>query len=58
MTGSVLCFLDNDVLLKLSAFGVLDESIAALLLNPDNLYVLSSAEYVFRKNHWKVILKP
>jgi hypothetical protein len=50
MDGSVICFLDNDVLLKLSAFGLLDEAIVALLLKPENLYVLSTAQHVFRKN--------
>ncbi len=50
MAGSVIGFLDNDVLLKLSAFGLLDEAIAVLLLNPENLYVLSTAQHVFRQN--------
>jgi hypothetical protein len=50
MDGSIICFFDNDVLLKLSAFGLLDEAIAALFVNPENLYVLSTAQHVFRKN--------
>jgi hypothetical protein len=50
MDGSVICFFDNDVLLKLSAFGLLDEAIAALFLNPENLYALSTARYVFGQN--------
>jgi hypothetical protein len=50
MDGSVICFFDNDVLLKLSAFGLLDEALAALFFNPENLYVLSTARYVFRQN--------
>jgi hypothetical protein len=45
---AVVCFLDNDVLLKLAGFELLDEAIAALKISPDNLYVLESARFVFR----------
>ncbi len=48
MAASVIVFLDNDILLKLSAFELLDEAIAALQVSPKNLRVLDSAEFVFR----------
>ena len=48
MAVSVICFWDNDILLKLSAFALLDEAIAALQINPEDLRVLDSAEFVFR----------
>jgi hypothetical protein len=50
MAASVICFLDNDILLKLSAFELLDEAIADLQVSPENLRVLDSAEFVFRGN--------
>jgi hypothetical protein len=46
----VICFLDNDILLKLSAVDLLDESIAALGFNPEDLRVLDTARHVFRHN--------
>jgi hypothetical protein len=46
----VICFLDNDILLKLSAVDLLDESIAALGFNPEDLRVLDTARHVFRRN--------
>ncbi len=48
MAVSVICFWDNDILLKLSAFALLDEAIAALQVSPENLRVLDSAEFVVR----------
>jgi hypothetical protein len=46
----VICFLDNDILLKLSAVDLLDESIASLGFNPEDLRVLDTARHVFRRN--------
>ncbi len=48
MSGDRICFLDNDVLLKLSAYALLDDAIVALNFDPDDLYVLESARFVFR----------
>ena len=50
MALSVICFLDNDIILKLSAFDLLDMAIAALKISPENLRVLEEAQHVFRKN--------
>lgn len=46
----VICFLDNDILLKLSAFDLLDEIIAALHIDSENLRVLDTARFVFSSN--------
>jgi hypothetical protein len=43
-----VCFLDNDVLLKLSAYALLDDVIAVMNLTADRVYVLESAKFVFR----------
>jgi hypothetical protein len=43
-----ICFLDNDVLLKLSAYALLDDAIAVMGFGAGALYVLESARFVFR----------
>ena len=50
MALSVIYFLDNDVILKLSAFDLLDATIAALKISPENLRVLNTARFVFQGN--------
>ncbi|MEE3715705.1 hypothetical protein V2H45_02975 [Tumidithrix elongata RA019] len=42
------CFLDNDVILKLSAFDLFDETLSILNLSWQQLQVVSSAQYTFR----------
>jgi hypothetical protein len=46
----VICFLDNDILLKLSAFDLLEATIEALQFQPEDLRVLDSAQFVFRRD--------
>ena len=50
MAWSVICFLDNDIILKLSAFDLLDMTIAVLKISPENLRVLDTAQHVFKRN--------
>ena len=50
MALSVIYFLDNDIILKLSAFNLLDAAIAALKISPENLRVLDTAQHVFKRN--------
>ncbi len=50
MALSVIYFLDNDIILKLSAFDLLDATIEVLKTSPENLRVLGTARYVFQKN--------
>jgi hypothetical protein len=56
MAASVICFLDNDILLKLSAFELLDEAIGVLNIRPEDFRVLDTARHVFRRNR-KVSVK-
>lgn len=42
------CFLDNDIVIKLSAFDLFDEAIAVLNLDWEQLQVISTAQYTFR----------
>jgi hypothetical protein len=42
------CFLDNDIVIKLSAFDLFDEAIAVLNLDWTQLQVISTAQYTFR----------
>jgi hypothetical protein len=44
------CFLDNDIILKLSAFNVFEEAIASLDLDWQQLRVMDTAYYVFQGN--------
>lgn len=44
------CFLDNDIILKLSAFDVFEEAIASLDLDWQQLRVMDTAYYVFQGN--------
>ena len=44
----LICFLDNDILIKLSAFGLFDEVVAILNLDWTQLQVISTAQYAFR----------
>jgi hypothetical protein len=46
----VICFLDNDILLKLLAFDVMDEALGALRIKPEDLRILDTAQYVFQKS--------
>lgn len=50
MALSVIYFLDNDIILKLSTFDLLDATIATLKVNPENLRVLDTARFVFQGN--------
>jgi hypothetical protein len=43
-----ICFLDNDILLKLTAFDVFEEAIATLDLNWQNLRILNTAIHIFK----------
>lgn len=43
------CFVDNDIVLKLSAANVFWEAISSVGLQKDSLRVLISAQHVFRK---------
>jgi hypothetical protein len=45
-----ICFLDNDVILKLVACNLFSEAISSLGLEETDLRVLTSAKSVFRKN--------
>jgi hypothetical protein len=42
------CFLDNDIVIKLSAFDLFDEAIAVLNLDWQQLQVVNTAQYTFR----------
>ncbi|MEO0458920.1 MAG: hypothetical protein AAF152_20390, partial [Cyanobacteria bacterium P01_A01_bin.114] len=42
-------FVDNDILLKLTAFGLFDDAIATLNLSPSDLRILPTARFVFRQ---------
>lgn len=42
-------FIDNDILLKLTAFQLFEEAIAVLDLSPSDLRVLPTARFVFRQ---------
>lgn len=42
----MICLADNDVILKLAAFDLLTESLAALGVTHDSVYVLSEAKHV------------
>lgn len=46
----MIYFLDNDILLKLAAFDLLNETIGALDCSRENLRVLETARFVFRSN--------
>jgi hypothetical protein len=46
---STVCFLDNDIILKLIACNLLDESVKILNLNESDLRVLPSLKYYFNK---------
>lgn len=45
---SRLCFLDNDIILKLTACELFDEAINILNIEEDNIRVLPSARYYFK----------
>ena len=49
-------FLDNDVILKLITYGMLDEALDCLKTDRSNIRVLESARFVFEK-HKKAIEK-
>jgi hypothetical protein len=44
---------DNDIVLKLAAFDLLDAALSLLQVAPTEVYVLDTAKYVFRKNRDK-----
>ena len=48
-----VCFLDNDIIRKLIAFGLFEEAIATLQITKAELRVLSTAKFVFRKEQNK-----
>lgn len=47
---SRICFLDNDIILKLTACDLFNEAISILNVNRDNIRVLPSARYYFKKS--------
>ncbi len=46
----VVCFLDNDIILKLVACSLFSEAVSSIGVTETNLRVLSDAKYVFRKS--------
>ena len=46
----MICFLDNDIILKLSALDLLDATIEVLKISPENLRVLDTARFVFQSS--------
>ena len=44
---------DNDIVLKLAAFDLLDAALSLLQVAPSDVFVLDTAKYVFRKNRDK-----
>lgn len=48
-----VCFLDNDIIRKLIAFGLFEEAIALLQITKADLRVLSTTEFVFRRKQKK-----
>jgi hypothetical protein len=56
-----VCFLDNDVIIKLTTCGLLSEALECLEIDRSNVRVLSSARFVFkgpkmRKKHSEQVL--
>lgn len=51
-------FIDNDILLKLTAFQLFDEAMAALNLSPSDLRVLPTARFVFRQKQAQQVSYP
>ncbi len=47
---ATVCFLDNDIILKLTACNLFFEAISSLGITETDLRVLSDAKYVFRKS--------
>lgn len=47
---SGICFLDNDIILKLTACSLFDDAISILNIKRDNLRVLPSARYYFKNS--------
>ena len=47
---SAICFLDNDAILKLTACNLLAEAMLCLGVERADIYVLESAQHVFRSN--------
>jgi hypothetical protein len=57
-----VCFLDNDVIIKLTTCGLLSEALQCLEVDRSNIRVLSSARFVFgrpkmRKKHSEQVLE-
>ncbi len=48
-----VCFLDNDIIRKLIAFGLFEEALAILQITKADLRVLTTAKFVFRKEQNK-----
>ena len=46
----MICFLDNDIILKLSALDLLDATVEVLKISPENLRVLDTARFVFQSS--------
>jgi hypothetical protein len=51
-------FVDNDILLKLTAFQLFEEAIAVLNLSPSDLRVLPTARFVFRRKRDQQVSYP
>jgi hypothetical protein len=46
----MIYFLDNDVILKLTAYGIMNEALDCLKIERSNIRVLGSARFVFDKD--------
>lgn len=46
----MVCFFDNDIILKLTAYGMMDEALECLKMDWSNVRVLESARFVFERS--------